>query len=62
MRVEMSTLELEIQTLEVIYLQKVTHNLSNEYYVYYKKFQDRTSEYNKSCFPIQDTDDVEVRT
>ena len=61
MRVERKKLELEENTLEVVHLCNAAKILSTDYYVWYKKFQRRTTEYDKTIFPIEDSDEAEVR-
>jgi hypothetical protein len=54
----MSKLELEPNTSEIFDLRKAAKKLSKEYYLRYKTFQVRTSEYGKICLPIPGGDDV----
>jgi hypothetical protein len=61
MGVEMSKLELEPPTPEVIHLQNAANILSKDYYLRCKTFQLHTSEYDKTYFPIPGTYEVEVR-
>ena len=62
MRVERKKLELEENTSEVVHLCNAAKILSADYYFWYKKLQRRTSEYDKTTFPIEDSDEVEVRS
>ena len=61
MKVERKKLELEENTSEVVHLCNAAKIFSADYYLRYKKFQRRTSEYDKTIFPIKDSDEVDVR-
>ena len=61
MRVERKKLELEERMSELVDLRNAAKILSADYYLRYKEFQRRTSDYDKTMFPIEDSDEVEVR-